>query len=80
MFCRIQERLAATKSNADEASRHVDFVVNVGRRFFGALFVGASVTRRGIALDAIDKLFKIFGAVSLGGTVARGQSKYIFWG
>jgi hypothetical protein len=76
MFLRISERFLPSKSNDDNGGivdelkrRYETFLVNVGSHFFVSFFDGANFSRRCIALECLDKLFKIFGSVtSLEGT------------
>ena len=67
MFLRISERMVSSKSSEnvsdDVKRRYDDFVANVGRHFLASLFDGASFSRRGVALECLEKLFKIFGSM-----------------
>ena len=67
MFLRISERMVSSKSSEklsdDIKTCYDNFVVDVGRHFLASLFDGASFSRRGVALECLEKLFKIFGPV-----------------
>ena len=72
MFLRISERFISSKSNDDDEGivddfkrRYETFVVNVGSHFFASFFDGANFSRRCIALECLDKLFKIFGTSAM---------------
>jgi len=72
MFLRISERFLPSKANDDNGGivddlkrRYETFLVNVGSHFFASFFDGANFSRRCIALECLDKLFKIFGRAAV---------------
>ena len=58
----VAERPVSMTSEAEVLLKKY-FVANVGRHFLASLFDGASFSRRGVALECLEKLFKIFGPV-----------------
>jgi hypothetical protein len=69
MFLRVCERLTPSKSDQpvepiqDLKNRYETFLTRVSNYFFSSFFDGANFSRRCIALECLDKMFKIFGAM-----------------
>ena len=69
MFLRVCERLTPSKSDQpvepieDLKNRYEAFLTKIGNYFFSSFFDGANFSRRCIALECLDKMFKIFGAM-----------------
>jgi hypothetical protein len=74
MFLRISERFLSSKSNDENDElkhRYETFLVKIGQQLFESFFDGANFSRRCIALECLDKLFKIFGPIE---NLARKQN------
>ena len=79
MFLRLCERLTPSKSDQpaepieDLKNRYEAFLTKVENYFFSSFFDGANFSRRCIALECLDKMFQIFGAMPYLATVENAQ-------